>query len=427
MKIKDCFLILLLSLLACTEEAMQPESNQKESYELQIISPENKIYSKTDYLKLKFSFFSDISDSVEIDSAHWYSDLQGRVDWWGYKTKTERNCSILKTGSHILTCKVFKNARVFKKSILVEISDQLYLHSKDLGRGWERLYFTKVSDLETKINCYKVKFDNNGDMYLSTVNLGLIYKDEKVWRHYTRVDGFTDHVYEFLVEDGKIIAGDFHYNFLYFYENNEWTQLEFEAFMHSFDDVHSIAKDPLGRYWVGLHSGEAIIYDNGKILPSGQPQRFARSDQIIIKNNKIYFLGEFSNIWTLENGIWEEIVIPGGAFAAWEMRVTDDGTIWVAGEYGLYKYKDGNAVKIPESENSVLNERVKRVLLDSKNRIWATTSYGISVKDGNEWKNFPGTMFGYQSNEFPCFFLQEDHLGNIWFVNGDELLKYSGN
>jgi len=425
LKIKFGFLVCIILLISCTEKIFLPEGGAIENFGLKIVSPQNKSYPKINPPDLKFSFFSDKSDSVGIDSVHWYSNLQGRID------KGDKSIA-LKRGIHTITCRVYKNSKKIEKSLLIESSDLLKLNSKNLGKGWMELDFTNISDPETKVLCNKVKFDNNGQAYFSTYNQGIIYQDEKDWRYFSEVEGFTNHVVAFLVENGKIIAGNHQLPYLYFFENGEWIKSGFIPLSVSkpeskvFDGVHSIVKDSQDRYWLGLHSGKILIYDKGKYLSFRLPELDTTIDQLIYKKDKIYGMGEFSNIFIIEGNTCKQLVLHGVTSALRRITVTEDGTILIASYGGFFKYKDGKTTRITKEENAFFSKKVYNVFVDSKKRIWTASEYGISVKEGNRWINYSKEFLG-NSGETDCNHIEEDKLGNIWIILKTKILKYSGN
>lgn len=405
MKKKIAFYLAVFGFLfSCAEETILPDEETTEIYELKIVSPESKSYPANKYVSFDFTFFSNINDSVEVDSVHWYSNIQGKV---GYG----RLINYLKVGIHDIVCKVYKGSEVFEKSVSVQSIGEIKVNTVELGNSWKRL------DFSDEVEAHKIRF-NNGKMYIGTYNSGMIYQENDSWKYYS--EGDISHAISDVEFDGdKIIAGDFAYPFLYILENNSWTKIGLNELATWSNDVHALCKETDGKIWIGLHSGKILLYEDGLLSESDQPEVYFRTNELIFKNGKLYGYGNFSSPFIKDGNHWKKISIDSTPTG---IAVDENEVFWIGSAKGLFKYAEGEVSFYSKEENGYLIG-ISNVYVDKKNRLWVSCSQGICFYDGTGWKNFERTLFT-DLNNFWCSHINEDSDGNIFFVIEGAIFKY---
>ncbi|RWX51891.1 Adenylate cyclase, class 3 [Candidatus Electrothrix marina] len=155
------------------------------------------------------------------------------------------------------------------------------------------------------------------------------------------------------------------------------------------DCILCLHEDAAGKIWIGTDGGGVHIYENGEIQ-----QRHAKDDGI-----------------------------PGNVV----FRFYDDGEggLWVMTNGGISILKDRTIHNLT-SENGLLTDNVFEVLLDRKNKLWMTTTFGLfyvtrhdlnQVINGRK-KSFPITLFdnnsGLKKNPASNAWSEQDSEGNFW-------------
>lgn len=113
---------------------------------------------------------------------------------------------------------------------------------------------------------------------------------------------------------------------------------------------------------------------------------------------------------------------------------TEDGNLWVATRNGLNKFniKEQNFYHYlirPTSEQASVNNSVYDVFVDSKNRLWATTSSGLQLYNKHKdtftsfrpWHN----QYSYKNFDIWAYTITEGPQGNIWLgTSAGGLIKF---
>lgn len=111
--------------------------------------------------------------------------------------------------------------------------------------------------------------------------------------------------------------------------------------------AYSLAFDGKGTLWVGLVSGLAKF--DGKAFT-------------VIDNSKVY---------------------------ARSIAPDSKGNIWVGtGSEGVFQYDGKKWTQFSRKENAIGSNRVNDVTVDSQDRVWVGTNWGLSVYDGKAWTIF---------------------------------------
>ncbi len=278
-------------------------------------------------------------------------------------------------------------------------------------------------------------------MYHATVRVFLEDSKGNIWV------GTSNH-------DGKMMGS------VASYDGNKWTKHKVKGFIAKYMGVNTIFEDSNNIIWVGVggekggggrvrsFDGEKWTFYKPKISKSqsGPPNMCVTT---ITEDRD-------GNIWIGEGffrgtglGILVDDALGGGAGSIrkydgkeWKtvskdidsrgkkhFKITDslfdkNGNIWfVAGVWGfgffggVYKY-DGSNWLIYTKENGLSSNCVYDIMESRDGAIWIATNSGISRFDGNNWVQ----EFEPHRSVKKIF---EDRKGNIWFLGGGGLYKYS--
>ena len=93
---------------------------------------------------------------------------------------------------------------------------------------------------------------------------------------------------------------------------------------------------------------------------------------------------------------------------------------WIGSiDHGLMKF-DGKDWTSYENAGILNSSRINDILIDSKDRMWVATSFGLSSFDGITWQSYDDKL---PSRTVTA--LEEDPSGNIWIGTDNGLVKYN--
>jgi signal transduction histidine kinase/ligand-binding sensor domain-containing protein len=214
-------------------------------------------------------------------------------------------------------------------------------------------------------------------------------------------------------------------------------------------DIQSLFNDSKGNIWIGKSDGLAKYnksddnFATVKLEPASQSREIVYSfaemkDNTLIVGTStggMYFLDagskQFKNFNYFNNGVLQPLRIDTRTI------VTTDTSIWFGNNTdGLFRYdlktKQLKNYRTSENPNTIGNNMVKAILLDSRNNLWVATILGGACRYNSNKDNF--TRFTY--NKFDDFSLlsegitdiMEDKNKNLWFaadLAGLSILNYS--
>jgi ligand-binding sensor domain-containing protein/serine phosphatase RsbU (regulator of sigma subunit) len=159
--------------------------------------------------------------------------------------------------------------------------------------------------------------------------------------------------------------------------------------------IHSIKKGPLGNLWLGTENGVFILNPGSRSI----------NDFTVGKNEEI-------KRFFVNNRITD--------------IVFDDQIIWFSSFKGLLKYAPDNykIYKNTGSFNSIIHDRIFKLLKQNTNKLWIATYSGVSVLDivSESFTNYSVESGKISSNMVPYVFQSSDNT--IWLGTGTGLNKY---
>jgi ligand-binding sensor domain-containing protein len=201
--------------------------------------------------------------------------------------------------------------------------------------------------------------------------------------------------------------------------------------------INCLTRDRRNRYWIGTDNGlilkesiDWIVYnkDNSAIPEISSISGFAdnKITTVFVDRNNTVWAGIFyGGILKIENGV-TSLFNPYHPSSTWYCNfksICDDdfGNIWLADQYGLWKF-DGQEAVIYTSLNSQLVSSYVTSVAHDGTYIWAGTNNGLSRFDGTNWETFTIDNSGLPSNNINslCF-----GQGILWIGTNNGLIKYA--
>ncbi len=255
-----------------------------------------------------------------------------------------------------------------------------------------------LSGISSNVYINKIKSDRNGILWLGSTTGDIFQLNPDNYQiKNIPFEGRGEYVREFYEDlNGKIWIGT--ENGLYSYrsgkiekENHINDQLEDKI-------IYNILRDRQGKLWIGTFGKGIFIFDNNDNLVDN-----IVADKGFI-SNAIHHLYMDS-----EGGVW----------AATRNGMAYFNNTTVTGQYEIYDEKQG-----------LENSYIRAIQQDNRGNIWISTNAGISLWDGEQFKNYnyqDGTPIGDFTNGAAC--LKDDgtvffgSLNGVCYFNPEELTK----
>lgn len=211
----------------------------------------------------------------------------------------------------------------------------------------------RILDKSFNVPDYRVNglmIDDSGTLWAGTYG-GVLKLVDTVWESITEKDGLLFDTVFFIMEDGYdgIIFG--HY---------------------------ASSKDGISY----LKDGNWSYYSVASGLPHNYITDGLRVEDNIYITTGFYDVGGIAVFKTSSTGISliDTIVEEWGEYGSKARSInTDNGYLWIGTEYnGLCIMKDDVFVRL-DTQDGLVNNEVKSILFDDKNRVWLATRQGVSI------------------------------------------------
>ncbi|MCT4646559.1 MAG: ATP-binding protein [Carboxylicivirga sp.] len=254
-------------------------------------------------------------------------------------------------------------------------------HKKD---GWQ--VFNKDNGLPINMVA-KIHQDSEGNIWLGTLGGGLVRYSGNLFLSINRSNGLTD------------------------------------------DMIRSIYQDSKGTYYFADGEGGFSTLKDKKITT------YPHEDLPDLRAIKEFYELESGKILLATvNGLWEfdgkKVVAVNEKFG-WkkylpisDIVVQKDTFFFSTYNFGLIKSHKGRATFYNSYNSQMQDNTIFHVLSDSKDRLWLSTSRGITLYNKGSFKAF---LEGQEINSSYILQSAEDKVGNIWFATfTDGLIRYDG-
>lgn len=182
------------------------------------------------------------------------------------------------------------------------------------------------------------------------------------------------------------------------------------------------------KIWIGTKKGifygdlEGNIF-NANITLDTIPDVFVTCSMIDKFNNK-WFGTKGNGVILFDNSKWH--VYDKEVRDIYINSITSDsvGNIWVATNFGISKYSNGNWNTYTTADG-LIDNAVTSLAIDSKNCIWASTTFGISVYQNNKWISYSNKDIGMSMNFKKIYIDSKDCK---WLITYDgQLISFDEN
>ncbi|MCH8330002.1 MAG: SpoIIE family protein phosphatase, partial [Bacteroidetes bacterium] len=279
----------------------------------------------------------------------------------------------------------------------------------NLGAHEDSLTITKfgIQDGLPDLTIWDIYSDKNGDLWFGTGEAGVAKYNGSQFLNYSQKHGLPNNQVFGIMEDseenlwfGTGGSGLCKFRGTYFSHFSEEDGL-------AGDNTFAITQDDFGNYWVGSKA-KGLTH-------------------MIIYNNNIY-----TKIYTTEDGLSSNLIRG--------ITKDKDGNLWVATLNGLNRIvltpPSVEELAIPQppqmddwkleitsifSEDGLVDNSIKAVIVDVRGTVWSAGSYGISGLDSTGFMHITEEK-GIANNDVQS--ILEDKEGNIWFGTLGGLAKY---
>ena len=248
------------------------------------------------------------------------------------------------------------------------------------------------------------------------------------------------------------------------------------------DRVRSITEGPAGNFFVGTFPGGISRFDkNGVLQHSYGIEAGLTKDEIIAtaldRQNRLWAVGNggcFRSFAPLNGSItlkFERVEIPGIVAHTFfrDVKVGQDGVVWVSTSNGLVRFDDGHWKVFTESDglkssdlsaivqgqgsiwvayrdalgigrlqihgdqieatrittqDGLSSDLIYALTFDSVGRLWATTDNGVNVLEQGRWRHY-GMEDGLIWDDGDDLALSADHEGNVWVGTSGGLSRFA--
>jgi ligand-binding sensor domain-containing protein/two-component sensor histidine kinase len=191
--------------------------------------------------------------------------------------------------------------------------------------------------------------------------------------------------------------------------------------------ILSLAEDPEGGILIGT-DGSGLFRARGSqvVLLPGFPSDTASTVRaLLVRRDGEVIIGTRSGAYRWKGGKTRFIPLGAGARSISTLALAKDGTIWF-GTFGQGLFgerADGKIVEYDE-EGGLLQNNVRSLLIDQRDRLWIGTKFGVNVLDGPRLRSYTVHQ-GLPNDNIWCLFQDSD--GGIWLgTDGAGVLRYAG-
>ncbi len=162
------------------------------------------------------------------------------------------------------------------------------------------------------------------------------------------------------------------------------------------DDVRSLMESSAGDLWIGGTAGSAV-WRNGVLKSLGKSDGFTDASRFVFAELEPGHILAGGRDDLLESNEPRWTVLRQGLNRVRTIRKTRDGVIWVVSGSGVHRLRDGDWFSNGEDEGLPSNVGYT-VFEDSKRRIWAGTSRGLSLFNPETDRDYPQTKLALAGN-----------------------------
>lgn len=219
---------------------------------------------------------------------------------------------------------------------------------------------------------------------------------------------------------------------LSYYDGQKW--LTFSNEQNIGYEVHTIFKDKDGKMWVGTEKGISCF--DGQNWQTWGPLSDQNKNGITMARvifgiaqdikGHIWYISSNSKMGYLDGTIWRPEQIQQ-AVQIHGIAADDRGYVWISTSNGAYRFNWSvdpldKEWKIFTSQDGLAYDIVNYIFRDIKGNLWFATDKGVTCYDGTTWKTYTPID---ESNRNYFYYSTQDDLGNIWFCAGGIVCRFN--
>ena len=190
--------------------------------------------------------------------------------------------------------------------------------------------------------------------------------------------------------------------------------------------VLALAEGPSGTIYVGTDGAGLLELKGGRVsLAEGWPSDSAQNVRSLLTlPDGNLLVGLRNGLLRGGTGSWSPVPLPFPASIS-SLALGRDGTIW-AGTFGdgLIGLPRNGPPLLYDETKGLLQNNVRAVLVDRRDRLWVGTKFGIDLLDEGRLRAYTVHQ-GMPNDNVWCLF--EDDGGSLWFgTDGAGVLRYPG-
>ena len=192
--------------------------------------------------------------------------------------------------------------------------------------------------------------------------------------------------------------------------------------------IMGLVADSMGRVFIGTDGGGMFVSDGQGIKPlSGYPaDTAAQVRAVLLLRDGGLLIGLRNGLVHWKDGASKRVDLGEATPVIISALAQARNGDWWVGTFGNGVYrigKDGTRTEYDE-ESGLLQNNVRCLLVDDRDRLWVGTKLGLNVFDGGRPRVFTVHQ-GMPNDNIQCAF--QDAEGNLWFgTDGAGVLKYLG-
>ncbi len=234
-------------------------------------------------------------------------------------------------------------------------------------------------------NVSHIFMDKHKKLWFSTFGEGVYHYDGKTFKNYNESNGLINNWIRSAIED---------------FEGNIWLASKFG--LSRFD----------GKTFMKFTEAEGLPVDNTNIVFEDKERNiWIGSDG----KGLCKFLGETFTYLTTKNDLSSNVVL--------SILEDKDRNLWFSTFGKGITKKEGITTVKYSTDNGLNNNTIWASLKDKNDNLWFCTSDGVSMFDGNKFKNY-GVDDGLGAKI--VYSIHQDHKGNLWFGTSKGVSVFDG-
>lgn len=178
------------------------------------------------------------------------------------------------------------------------------------------------------------------------------------------------------------------------YQLNNWTVYPTEKIapeIESNELVYGLDADSRGNIWVAQLNSLSFASDNiweTYTTGKGWNETLFISSLYVDEQDQPW-VAHNNGIMTYQENQWVSINYGSGSFSANGITLGANQSVWVSARgKGLQQLQNGLWTNYNVKSQALSSNTVTALVSDSQGRVWAGTSYGLSVYDGSTWRTY---------------------------------------